>query len=316
LDFGISKFNKLNSDSGMSMTRTGAVMGTPYYMSPEQAKGSKSMDHRSDLYSAGVILYEAITGQVPFNAETFNELIFKIVLETPAPPQTHVPNLDPSFASIMQKAMAREQNDRFQSAQEFSDALQAWLGSGQGVAHVPLGTTPSGLRPAPAPVASLGQTPPPWANTPGAAPGQTNTGAPAPKKGNPGVGIALAAVVVLGGGGALAFKLMSKSTPPEAPSVLAPAAVNTPAAAATPAPTPAETAKTEPAKAPDPTPTEAASASAKKPLPAAPAVPAKHLEKPGAAAPPPPAVPSPAAPPAATPAAAPTATGRKIRTEL
>jgi len=87
LDFGISKFNKLNKDSGMSMTRTGAVMGTPYYMSPEQAKGSKDMDHRSDLYSAGVMLYEAITGQVPFNAETFNELIFKIVLETPAPPQ-------------------------------------------------------------------------------------------------------------------------------------------------------------------------------------------------------------------------------------
>src|SRR5450432_848006 len=168
LDFGISKFNKLNSDSGMSMTRTGAVMGTPYYMSPEQAKGSKEMDHRSDLYSAGVILYEAITGQVPFNAETFNELIFKIVLEQPAPPQQHVPDLDPAFSSIMQKSMAREQRDRFQTAQEFADALGAWLGSGQGVAAVPLGLTPSGSR-LPGQTSGLGQTPAPWANTPGAA---------------------------------------------------------------------------------------------------------------------------------------------------
>src|ERR1044071_6036165 len=137
LDFGISKFNRLNKDSGMSMTRTGTVMGTPYYMSPEQAKGSKEMDHRSDLYSAGVILYEAVTGQVPFNAETFNELIFKIVLETPPPPQQLAPGLDPAFASIVQKAMSRDQNDRFQSAQEFAQTLHAWLGSGPAAAMAP-----------------------------------------------------------------------------------------------------------------------------------------------------------------------------------
>src|SRR5262245_41266497 len=171
LDFGISKFNKLNKDSGMSMTRTGAVMGTPYYMSPEQAKGSKEMDHRSDLYSAGVILYEAITGQVPFNAETFNELIFKIVLEAPPPPQQLVPGLDPAFSSIMQKAMARDPNDRFQSAQDFAAALHAWVGSGQGVAVAPTAPMPQPRAPmgsapmAPSPV--LGQTPAPWAQTGG-----------------------------------------------------------------------------------------------------------------------------------------------------
>src|SRR6187401_2004204 len=70
LDFGISKFSALSGDSGFSMTRTGAVMGTPYYMAPEQAKGSRELDHRVDIYATGVILYEALTGQVPFNADT------------------------------------------------------------------------------------------------------------------------------------------------------------------------------------------------------------------------------------------------------
>jgi eukaryotic-like serine/threonine-protein kinase len=322
LDFGISKFNKLNSDSGMSMTRTGAVMGTPYYMSPEQAKGSKEMDHRSDLYSAGVILYEAITGQVPFAAETFNELIFKIVLEAPAPPQQHVPDLDPAFSSIMQKSMAREQRDRFQTAQEFADALTAWLGSGQGVA-VPLGLTPSGARP-PGQIPALGQTPPPWANTPGARPGQSMVDGSPKRKSNGAVAAVVAAVVVLGGGGALAVKLMSKSSPPEPAMVLAPGPVTPPAPAATaPAPV-SEPAKAElAAKAPEPPAADPAAAgsaagTAKK-VPAIPGPPGKHPgDKPASppvAATPAAAAPSPAAPPP-SPAAAPASTGRKIRTEL
>jgi eukaryotic-like serine/threonine-protein kinase len=125
LDFGVSKFNILNSDE-MSMTRTGAVMGTPYYMSPEQAKGARAIDMRSDLYSVGVILYESITGQVPFNAETFNELIFKIALEAPPPPEHFVPNLDPAFGVLVRKAMGRDPNERFQSAAEMKEALLAW----------------------------------------------------------------------------------------------------------------------------------------------------------------------------------------------
>jgi tRNA A-37 threonylcarbamoyl transferase component Bud32 len=124
LDFGVSKFNVLNEE--MSMTSTGAVLGTPYYMSPEQAKGSRQVDPRSDLYAVGVILYECITGQVPFSAETFNELIFRIVLESPPPVESFVPNLDPAFTALIHKAMAREANDRFQTAAEFRMAILKW----------------------------------------------------------------------------------------------------------------------------------------------------------------------------------------------
>jgi eukaryotic-like serine/threonine-protein kinase len=225
LDFGISKFNQLSGDSGFSMTRTGAVMGTPYYMAPEQAKGSREVDHRVDLYAAGVILYEAITGEVPFNADTFNELLFKIVLEAARPVEQVVPGLDPTFAAIVNKSMAREPSARFQTAREFQQALDQWAaGAGPQLAaalnasaqgapqpHQPIGTgqygaVGTGQYPA-APAHTLGTgTPGSWANTGayGAA------GEAPPKKSNTGmlIGIAAAAVIVLGGG---AFAAMSLS---------------------------------------------------------------------------------------------------------
>ena len=125
VDFGISKFNALGGE--FSMTRTGAVMGTPYYMSPEQAKGNRTIDHRADLYAVGVLLYECVAGSVPFQAETFNELLFKIVLEEPPRLADSVEELDEGFAAITAKAMHREPDARFQSAEEFQLALNNWL---------------------------------------------------------------------------------------------------------------------------------------------------------------------------------------------
>lgn len=136
LDFGVSKFSPLSGEE-MSMTRTGAVVGTPYYMSPEQARGASPIDHRTDIYAMGVLLYQATTGQVPFDAATFNELLFKIALEMPRPPQHFAPDIDPDFAAIIQKAMAREQTQRYQSCAEFKDALLAWSSTRPGLAALP-----------------------------------------------------------------------------------------------------------------------------------------------------------------------------------
>lgn len=124
IDFGISKFSQ---DAALNLTKTGTMMGTPYYMSPEQARGKGPVDARADLYAVGVILYQAVSGQLPFVADTFNDLLFKIVLEAAPPVTIHAPFLDPRFAAIVSKAMAREANDRYQTAEELADGIATWL---------------------------------------------------------------------------------------------------------------------------------------------------------------------------------------------
>ncbi len=136
IDFGISKFTESPGSESMSMTKTGMLVGTPFYMSPEQARGVKEVDHRSDLYAVGVILYEALAGRVPFFAESFNDLLFKVVLEAPPPIEEHVPGLDPAIVAIVNKAMARNPDERYQSARAFREVLLAWMEE-NGVAEPP-----------------------------------------------------------------------------------------------------------------------------------------------------------------------------------
>jgi serine/threonine-protein kinase len=125
LDFGVSKVNE-DDAAKLRLTGTGIVLGTPHYMSPEQAKGSRDVDPRADVYAAGVILFECLSGQVPFQARSFNELIFRIVMQPAPTVDTFAPDVDPELCAIVARAMARDLPARYQSAREFQRVLLDW----------------------------------------------------------------------------------------------------------------------------------------------------------------------------------------------
>jgi hypothetical protein len=126
LDFGISKFHQLGPE-GQGITRTGMILGTPLYMAPEQARGESDIDHRVDLYAVGAMLYVMVTGQLPFSASNYNALVLKIASESPPSLNSINPGLPASLVSIVDKAMARDREERFSSADEFIAALRGEL---------------------------------------------------------------------------------------------------------------------------------------------------------------------------------------------
>jgi serine/threonine-protein kinase len=132
LDFGISKFNRDQPQA--SSTMTGAVLGSPCYMAPEQARGLKHVDVRTDLYAVGTLMFESLTGRVPFDGENFNDLMFKIVLAPRPDPRELRPDLDPGLALLVVKSMAVDPAHRFQTAEEMSAAFASWLAA-QGVTY-------------------------------------------------------------------------------------------------------------------------------------------------------------------------------------
>ena len=140
LDFGIAKKASMQlNDSG---TKTGSLVGTPFYMSPEQARGTRAIDHRSDLFSLAVITFECLTGELPFAGEGLGEVLGKIMYEQLPVPSNFVPVLANGFDAWWQKAAAREPEQRFQSAKEFSEALALALGVTQTFDIAPLTSSP------------------------------------------------------------------------------------------------------------------------------------------------------------------------------
>jgi len=122
LDFGIAK-SQGGSVSDFSGTKTGAFLGTAYYMSPEQTMGSKGLDHRTDLWAMGVLAYYALTGVRPFDGDAIGALVLGITSHEPVAPSYHVPTLPIGVDAWMHKALAKQPEARFQSAREMASAL-------------------------------------------------------------------------------------------------------------------------------------------------------------------------------------------------
>jgi serine/threonine-protein kinase len=133
LDFGIAKVrvDPLAGTEGKSLTRTGTMMGSPLYMSPEQAVGAKTIDHRTDVWSLGVVLYEALTGTTPHaSAETVGALILQICSQPAPPVQELAPWITPDVAALVQRALANDPEARWSSAREMYSAIRALLPTG------------------------------------------------------------------------------------------------------------------------------------------------------------------------------------------
>ena len=147
LDFGVAKrvgFEPVVSDDAPTafVTQQGMIVGTVYYMSPEQALG-KPLDARSDIFSLGVVMYEAITGRQPFAGETITETITQIVRDEPAAAAQLNPAITPGFNAIIERCLRKKREERFANAAELSSALEQQLAT-------EIFTAPTMVKPLPA----------------------------------------------------------------------------------------------------------------------------------------------------------------------
>ncbi|HEX6034564.1 MAG TPA: serine/threonine-protein kinase, partial [Anaerolineales bacterium] len=118
-DFGLARM----TEAGEKLTTSGQIMGTPAYMSPEQGTGSGA-DHRSDLYSLGIILYEMLTGRVPYTAETPIAVVFKHVQDPLPSARKFNPSVSEALELVLLKGLAKSPDDRYQNAEAFVQAIQ------------------------------------------------------------------------------------------------------------------------------------------------------------------------------------------------
>jgi eukaryotic-like serine/threonine-protein kinase len=156
-DFGIAL--AASKASGSRMTETGMSLGTPHYMSPEQAMGEREITARSDVYALGAVLYEMLTGEPPFTGSTAQAIVARVLTESPRPilPQRHT--IPPQIEAAVLTALEKLPADRFASAAEFADALKGRSVSGVSAAttaHVPAAAAPAGRRINALTIAALG----------------------------------------------------------------------------------------------------------------------------------------------------------------
>lgn len=123
IDFGISKL--VGASDQARITAAGVLLGTPAYMAPEQVRGAEEVDERADLYAVGVMLYEVVTGKLPFEGSTYNELVSKILDEQLRIPEPSGNDLPGDFIALVQRAVSKDPAARHQSAMEMLDGLRA-----------------------------------------------------------------------------------------------------------------------------------------------------------------------------------------------
>lgn len=120
MDFGLARITQ----SGESTMSADVMLGTPHYISPEQAQGNKDLDSRTDVYSLGVVLYELVTGRVPFMGDTSYAIVHAQITEKPPSPREINPNIPPSVEAVLLRALAKNRDDRYQSVKALVDAYR------------------------------------------------------------------------------------------------------------------------------------------------------------------------------------------------
>jgi serine/threonine-protein kinase len=122
IDFGISKFTR--SEDKTNLTKVGTVLGTPAYMSPEQIRGSKEVDQRTDIYALGVILYEMLTRKLPFAGDNYMQVMDRVLTEEALPPSAMSTRVKPEIDAVVMRALAKHPEERFQKVDEMRAALR------------------------------------------------------------------------------------------------------------------------------------------------------------------------------------------------
>jgi eukaryotic-like serine/threonine-protein kinase len=260
-DFGIAKITEQEGDTrasrgvGAKVTTAGLVVGTPEYMSPEQARGEK-LDARSDLYSMGIILYQLLTGRTPFLADTALAVVLKHISEPPEPPSSIYPEVHKGLETVCMRAIAKAPDDRYPTAREMRAAIRAAIEGKPLPADAMAATGPHALAPtgrgrsSTVPIANAAH-----ASTP---PATAKTSSMPPARRSAAVPIALVAVLGITGG-VVGYYLLrgapTKVEPPPRPSAdVRPVATPSAPHVVTPAPssdhTPAPSASSEPTTEP------------------------------------------------------------------
>ena len=125
LDFGVASLVAGAGSGNLIVTRAGSVIGTPQYMSPEQVRGSSAVDYRSDLWALGVVCYRALTGNLPFEATSFSDMLLQICTDPVVPPSRVRPELGAEIDAFFEQALARDPARRFESARDMAAALSS-----------------------------------------------------------------------------------------------------------------------------------------------------------------------------------------------